>query len=298
MAPRPDRECPRERRVTALRRPGCCKRRCHPGPPPPFQGWLPAAGRFPAAPSRRCWQGHDPRQHSGAALDPLPGSLSRSPPDRSGCVHRPNYTTVTTRVMSCRVLAAVWHVSGTDSAACTFPLVNVAPAIGLEPITCRLTEGLSWPGSGRSVKLSSPLHLHQCLSGPCSSIFAAVPTRAGECRFVRVVPVLIFSSESDVVGPPHDHRLDRVERLLVVCGHAPHRHAGPQRRLPNDTRMTDPAVLAAHHHLLEAQVRILLGAPVSAGQRSFWQVGPAPSGVPGLRPSLVRPGCGASQRPI
>src|SRR5579872_5115697 len=41
-------------------------------------GQLP--GAFPATPSRRCWQGHDPRQHSGAALDPLcRGSLPAAP---------------------------------------------------------------------------------------------------------------------------------------------------------------------------------------------------------------------------
>jgi hypothetical protein len=62
-----------------------------------------------------------------------------------------------------------------------------------------LSEGLSWPESGRSVKLSSPLHLHQCLSGACRSILAAAPTCAGECRFVRVVPVLIFSSGTSCV---------------------------------------------------------------------------------------------------
>src|SRR5579862_1418071 len=35
-------------------------------------------------------------------------------------------------------------------------LAPEAPAIGLEPITCRLTEGLSWPGSARPVKFFQP----------------------------------------------------------------------------------------------------------------------------------------------
>ena len=42
------------------------------------------------------------------------------------------------------------------------------------------------------VKLSSPLHLHKCLSGAYTVILTVVPPRAGECRFVRVTSVLIF----------------------------------------------------------------------------------------------------------
>src|SRR5262245_13735514 len=60
--------------------------------------------------------------------------------------------------------------------------MKLAPAIGLEPITCRLTEGLSWPGSARPVKFSSPLHLHKGLSGAYADILAVVPPRAGKCR--------------------------------------------------------------------------------------------------------------------
>ena len=42
------------------------------------------------------------------------------------------------------------------------------------------------------VKLSSPLHLHKCLSGAYTVILTVVPLHAGECRFVRVTSVLIF----------------------------------------------------------------------------------------------------------
>jgi hypothetical protein len=50
------------------------------------------------------------------------------------------------------------------------------------------------------VKLSSPLHLHKGLSGTYTGILAVVPPCAGECRFVRVVPVLIFLSGRTCVG--------------------------------------------------------------------------------------------------
>ena len=43
------------------------------------------------------------------------------------------------------------------------------------------------------MKLSSSLHLHKCLSGAYTVILAAVPPCAGECRFVRVASVLIFT---------------------------------------------------------------------------------------------------------
>jgi hypothetical protein len=50
------------------------------------------------------------------------------------------------------------------------------------------------------VKFSSPLHLHKGLSGAYGDILAVVPPRAGECRFVRVVLVLIFPRGTSCVG--------------------------------------------------------------------------------------------------
>ena len=44
-----------------------------------------------------------------------------------------------------------------------------------------------------SYDASSPLHLHKCLPGTYTDILTAVPSRAGECRFVRVTSVLIFA---------------------------------------------------------------------------------------------------------
>jgi len=63
-----------------------------------------------------------------------------------------------------------------------------------------LSGGLSSPGSGGPVKFSSPLHLHKCMSGTYRSILAVVPPCAGECRFVRVIPVLIFPGHRTCVG--------------------------------------------------------------------------------------------------
>ncbi len=37
---------------------------------------------------------------------------------------------------------------------------------------------------------------------------------------------ILDCDEGDVFGPPHNYRLDRVEGLVVVCGHAPHRDTG------------------------------------------------------------------------
>jgi len=45
-----------------------------------------------------------------------------------------------------------------------------APAIGLEPITCRLTEGLSWRGASGAIISVSPCWLHKGfteLTWPC-----------------------------------------------------------------------------------------------------------------------------------
>ena len=42
------------------------------------------------------------------------------------------------------------------------------------------------------MKFVSPLHLHKGLSGAHTAMLAVVPPCAGECRFVRVIPVLIF----------------------------------------------------------------------------------------------------------
>jgi hypothetical protein len=42
------------------------------------------------------------------------------------------------------------------------------------------------------VKFVSPLHLHKGLSGAYTAMLVVVPPCAGECRFVRVIPVLIF----------------------------------------------------------------------------------------------------------
>jgi hypothetical protein len=47
---------------------------------------------------------------------------------------------------------------------------RVAPAIGLEPITCRLTEGLSWPGAPGAVSSVTLSCLHKGVPGltrPC-----------------------------------------------------------------------------------------------------------------------------------
>ena len=50
------------------------------------------------------------------------------------------------------------------------------------------------------MKFSSPLHLHKCMSGAYAAILAVVPPCAGECRFVRVIPVLIFPRGTSCVG--------------------------------------------------------------------------------------------------
>jgi hypothetical protein len=50
------------------------------------------------------------------------------------------------------------------------------------------------------VKLSSPLHLHKCLPGAYTGILAVMPPCAGECRFVRVVPVSTFPGAPARVG--------------------------------------------------------------------------------------------------
>jgi hypothetical protein len=50
------------------------------------------------------------------------------------------------------------------------------------------------------VTFSSPLHLHKGLSGVNTGILAVVPPRAGECRFVRVVLVLIFPCGTSCIG--------------------------------------------------------------------------------------------------
>ena len=53
-------------------------------------------------------------------------------------------------------------------------------------------RGLELYKNWAPAKMSSPPHLHKCLSVAYTSILAVVLSRAGECRFVRVVPVLIF----------------------------------------------------------------------------------------------------------
>jgi hypothetical protein len=75
-----------------------------------------------------------------------------------------------------------------------------APAIGLEPITCRLTEGLSWAWGGSALVVLQPRHLHKGLSEACSGILAVVPTYTGECRFVRVSRVLDAFPHRTCVG--------------------------------------------------------------------------------------------------
>ncbi len=80
---------------------------------------------------------------------------------------------------------------------------NLAPAIGLEPITCRLTEGLSWAWKHRPCEVDQPRHLHKGLSEACSSILAAVPTCTAECRSVRVTRVLDASDPNPRVGWRH-----------------------------------------------------------------------------------------------
>ena len=50
------------------------------------------------------------------------------------------------------------------------------------------------------MELSSPLHLHKCLSGALHGHFSSLPSCTGECRFVRVVFVLIFLGGRTCVG--------------------------------------------------------------------------------------------------
>jgi hypothetical protein len=76
----------------------------------------------------------------------------------------------------------------------------LAPAIGLEPITCRLTEGLSWAWGGSALVVLQPRHLYKGLSEACSGILAVVPTYTGECRFVRVSRVLDAFPHRTCVG--------------------------------------------------------------------------------------------------
>ncbi len=90
----------------------------------------------------------------------------------------------------------------------------LAPAIGLEPITCRLTERLSRAWEHRPCEVHQPRHLHKGLSGAYTGILAVVSPCAGECRFVRVVPVLIFPAGGLVLvlccrGSPGSHRYRR-----------------------------------------------------------------------------------------
>ena len=91
------------------------------------------------------------------------------------------------------------------------------------------------------MKLSSPLHLHKCLSGADTDILAAVPSRAGECRFVRVTSVLIFARAPACVafvlartpGRPGTSARSRLAPRSPLRGwrtrHPPcrHRRAGP-----------------------------------------------------------------------
>jgi hypothetical protein len=81
------------------------------------------------------------------------------------------------------------------------------------------------------VKLSSPLHLHKCLSGAYTDILAVVPSRDGECRFVRVTSVLIFA---------------RAPGLCCLCVSANTRKARdicpqPDRAKTSTARLADPA---------------------------------------------------------
>jgi hypothetical protein len=52
----------------------------------------------------------------------------------------------------------------------------------------------------RERRSCGPLHLHKGLSGAYTASLAVVPTCAGEYRFVRVVPVLIFPGGPSCVG--------------------------------------------------------------------------------------------------
>ena len=60
-----------------------------------------------------------------------------------------------------------------------------APREGFEPSTYRLGGGLSSPASAGHVKLSSPLHLHKCLSGAYKLILGS---RAAMCRGMPFCP--------------------------------------------------------------------------------------------------------------
>jgi hypothetical protein len=97
----------------------------------------------------------------------------------------------------------------------------MAPALGLEPRTCRLTEGLSLPGPRKLSMASAPRCLHKDLPGANKAMLAAVPSCAGECRIVR----------GDSVG---SHR--RSPDLWGFCGprtRSPARHPGRQEHPGN-----------------------------------------------------------------
>jgi hypothetical protein len=64
-----------------------------------------------------------------------------------------------------------------------------APAIGLEPITCRLTGGLYRRERSATTDHRHALNLHKGSSRAYRARLAGVPTCAGECRFVRGKPV-------------------------------------------------------------------------------------------------------------
>ena len=127
------------------------------------------------------------------------------------------------------------------------------------------------------MKLSSPLHLHKCLSGAYTDILAAVPSRAGECRFVRVTSVLIFTRAPACVafvlartpdGQGHLPRVDSRQDLRCAsrtrhpaCRHrragpgltaVPHRNAAPRQTRRRRTTRT----LGKDHHAHQARLSI------------------------------------------
>ncbi len=76
----------------------------------------------------------------------------------------------------------------------------VEPVSGIEPLTCRLQEGLSSASNSRFSDVRLPCHLHRGLSGACWTILTTMPPYTGECHSVRVIRVLDAFSTWTCVG--------------------------------------------------------------------------------------------------
>src|ERR1022692_630413 len=90
------------------------------------------------------WHGDAPREQVCRSETPRCGIVQLS--RRCGTVPvlpGGSLTPVSTGITTWPRSGAVWHVTGTNREQSEFPQVSLAPAIGLEPITCRLTAGRS-----------------------------------------------------------------------------------------------------------------------------------------------------------